>query len=203
MTADTRTKRVRADAERSSARILEAAETLLAVDANATLEQIADAAGLARITVHRRFSSRQALLEALNERFNERYLRALEQARVTTAPPLVALHRLTEIVFDFRLSHRSALASVVDPQTGSAILAQEVIDGLNLLFSRLRAAGAITADDPTWCRQVYGALMCEVERLPPLTQAEDGSVAEVGARTDLLTRTVLGALGGRAETLHR
>ncbi|MEV7366723.1 TetR/AcrR family transcriptional regulator [Streptomyces sp. NPDC003343] len=203
MTADTKPKRVRADAERSSARIIEAAEQVLAVDPNATLEQIADAAGLTRITVHRRFSSRQALLEALNERFNERYLLALEQARVKTAPPLVALHRLTEIIFEFKLSHRSALVRFADPQTGGAVLAQGVVDGLDLLFSRLRAAESITAADPSWCRQVYVALLCEVERLPPQAPIEEGRAAEVGARTDLLTRTVLGALGGDCEALHR
>ncbi len=198
-------RRARADAERSSTRILEAAEAVLAADANASLEQIAHAAGLARITVHRRFSSRQALLEALNERFNERYLLALKQARVQTAPPLMALHRLTELVFEFKLSHRSALVRVADPQSGGPMLAQGVVEGLDLLFSRLRAAGAITAADAPWCTQVYVALMCEVERLPadaPNLSAADNMVEEVGARTDLLTSTVLGALGGDGNALR-
>ena len=204
MAAEPRPRRMRADAERSSIRILDAAEDVLAVDANATLEQIADAAGLARITVHRRFSSRQALLEALNERFNERYLLALKQARVETAPPLAALHRLTEIVFEYKLSHRSALVRVADRQTGGPMLARGVVEGLDLLFSRLRAAGAITAADPSWCSQVYVALLCEVERLPSDSldlAARDDLVEEAGARTDLLTRTVLGALGGDGNAL--
>lgn len=45
MSADAGPRRLRADAERSTARILAAAEEVLAVDANATLERIADAAG--------------------------------------------------------------------------------------------------------------------------------------------------------------
>lgn len=45
--------------------ILEAAEKVLAEDPGAPMEQIAEAAGLARTTVHRRFANRQALIEAL------------------------------------------------------------------------------------------------------------------------------------------
>ncbi|WP_254896761.1 helix-turn-helix domain-containing protein [Amycolatopsis sp. Hca4] len=87
MSAAAGSRPLRADAERSTARILAAAEEVLAVDANATLERIAEAAGLARATVHRRFSSRKALLEALTGVLNERYVCGLEQARVATAPP--------------------------------------------------------------------------------------------------------------------
>jgi AcrR family transcriptional regulator len=184
-------RRVRADAERSTARILEAAEAVLATDAAASLERIADAAGLARATVHRRFSSRAALLDALAEQLGRRYLLGLTEARVETAPPLVALHRVTETVFELKLSHRFAV------QLTSA-LTPEVLDGLGLLFARLRDAGSITAADPAWCRRVYLALVHEVHELPADSPALTplGAVDEVMARTDLLVRTVLGALGG-------
>ena len=56
---------LRADAERSARAILAAAERVFAEDAAASMEQIAEAAGLTRTTVHRRFANRQALLEAL------------------------------------------------------------------------------------------------------------------------------------------
>ncbi|BCJ50130.1 hypothetical protein Asp14428_16050 [Actinoplanes sp. NBRC 14428] len=78
---------MRADAERSTARILKAAEVVLADEPGAPLERIADAAGLARATVHRRFSSRKALIDALTAQLNERYLLGLKQARVDSAPP--------------------------------------------------------------------------------------------------------------------
>jgi AcrR family transcriptional regulator len=184
---------VRADAERSTARILEAAESVLAVDANASLERIADAAGLARATVHRRFASRKALLEALTERLNDRYLTGLEQARVATAPPIVALHRMTEIVFVLKVSHRFSI------QLGGGPGAK-VLEGLDLLFTRLHAAGAITAADPVWCRRVYLALLEEVYLLPAesveLAAAPGTPADEVGARAALMFKTVLGALGG-------
>jgi len=191
-------RRVRADAQRSTARILEAAEAVLAVDANATLERIADAAGLARATVHRRFSSRKALLEALIQQLNGRYLLALEQARVQTAPPAIALHRLSEIVFELKISHRFVIELAADPRTREPILSAEILEGLDLLFARLYAAGAITAADPAWGRRVYLALLQEVDQLSEsdLGRAVNGPADDRGARADLLVRTVIGALGG-------
>ncbi|MFC0107736.1 TetR/AcrR family transcriptional regulator [Kibdelosporangium aridum] len=188
-------RRVRADAERSTARILEAAEDVLAADPTAPLERIADAAGVARATVHRRFSSRTALLDALAAQLNERYVRALAETRVTTAPPLVALQRLTETVFNLKLSHRFAVQL-------DAAVTPEVLAGLDLLFARLRDAGVITALDPVWCRRVYLALLHEAHDLPAdspvLTALSAGS--EVEARINLLVDTVIGALGGTGTT---
>ncbi|MEU9963737.1 TetR/AcrR family transcriptional regulator [Streptomyces malaysiensis] len=191
MGGNTPSRRIRADAERSTARILEAAETVLAEDANASLERIADAAGLARATVHRRFASRTALLDALAEQLSRRYLLGLAEARVETAPPLIALHRLTEIVFDLKLSHRFAVQL-------SAAITPTVLDGLDLLFARLRDTGAITAVDPAWCRRVYLALLHEVHDLPADSTALASSATgdETEAKVDLLVRTALGALGG-------
>ena len=191
---------MRADAERSTARILEAAEVVLADDPNASLERVADAAGLARATVHRRFASRQALVEALTQQLNERYLQGLKQARVETAPPLVALHRLTETVFALKISHRFAMNASADPVTRCPSLSPEVTAGLESLFARLRSAGVITADGPAWCVRVFLALLMEIDQLsadaPDLTPAGDP-----GARIDLLVRSVVGALGGDAWSL--
>ncbi|MBC8091951.1 MAG: TetR/AcrR family transcriptional regulator, partial [Pseudonocardia sp.] len=144
----------------------------------------------ARATVHRRFASRAALLDALAEQLSRRYLLGLAEAGVETAPPLVALLRVTEIVFDLKLSHRFAVQL-------TAAFTPAVLDGLDLLFARLHAEGAITAVEPAWCRRVYLALMHEVHELP----ADSATLASTGAdgvatRVDLLVRTVLGALGG-------
>jgi AcrR family transcriptional regulator len=182
-------RRVRADAERSTARILEAAETVLADDAGASLGQIADAAGLARATVHRRFSSRAALVDALARRLNERYRRALAEVRVESTPPVIALHRLSEIVFEVKLSNRFAvqLPAAVTP---------EVLAGLDRLFACLRDAGAITATDPTWCREVYLGLLHVVHELPDDSPMLATGRDTTAAKVDLHVRTVLGALGG-------
>jgi AcrR family transcriptional regulator len=181
---------VRADAERSAARILEAAEKVLAADAGASLEKIADAAGLARATVHRRFASRKALIDALSKRFNDRYRHGIDQARVGTAPPLVALHRLTESAFEVKASYRLVIDLSYGPD-------DDVLAGIDLLFARLYESGVITAAQPTWCRNVYLALLHEVYLLPVDAAELADSADEVEARSALLIRTVLGALGGK------
>lgn len=188
---------MRADAERSTARILEAAATVLADDPNASLERVADVAGLARATVHRRFASRKALVEALTVQLNERYLQGLKQARVDTAPPIVALHRLTETVFALKVTHRFAMNVTADPVTLCPSLSPEVVAGLQLLFTRMHDAGLITATGPAWCCRVYLALLSEVDRLPAGAPDLAGVDDDQGARVDLLVRSVIGALGGR------
>jgi AcrR family transcriptional regulator len=198
MSASTPSRPVRADAERSIARILEAARTVLADDPTASLERIADEAGLARATVHRRFASRKALLEALLAQLNEQYLRALHEAKVDSAPPLVALYRVTELVIEFKFSHRLVVDLVVSgTATGrGSHLSAEVQDRAKLLFTRLRAAGVITADNPSWCLRVYQAILDEVHNLPVGAPELRADVDDVTARTDLQVTTVLGALGG-------
>jgi hypothetical protein len=67
--------------------------------------------GLTRITVHRRFANRQALLEALAVSAKQQLIEAIEQARPDSAPALVALYRVTanalhvKSAWRFTLSH--------------------------------------------------------------------------------------------------
>ncbi|GAA3574675.1 hypothetical protein GCM10022222_69020 [Amycolatopsis ultiminotia] len=211
MSAHTPPRPVRADAERNIARILTAARTVLADDPTASLERIADEAGLARATVHRRFASRKALLEALRAQLDEQYLHALHKAKVTTAPPLVALHRVTELVIEWKLSHRLVMDIVAaGTHSGEPLLSAEVQDCAQVLFRRLHAAGAIAASSPSWCLRVYLAILDEVHNIPAgapelsadSTDSADSAAAEtdpdadLAARTRLQVTTVLGALGG-------
>ena len=58
----------RADALRNRERILDAAERMLERSPAASLSEIAAAAGVSRSTLHRRFTSRRALLDAIDQR---------------------------------------------------------------------------------------------------------------------------------------
>jgi serine phosphatase RsbU (regulator of sigma subunit) len=82
---------IRADAERSRARILEAARRLFADDPRATTAQVAAAAGVSRSTLHRHFATRLDLVRALE--------RPLPAGRLGRAEPLPleALHVLDEV----------------------------------------------------------------------------------------------------------
>jgi serine phosphatase RsbU (regulator of sigma subunit) len=68
MSASPQTDIKRADAMRNRERILDAAERLLERSPSATLADIAAAAGVARSTLHRRFTSRDDLIAALRDR---------------------------------------------------------------------------------------------------------------------------------------
>ncbi|MFD2792163.1 TetR/AcrR family transcriptional regulator [Promicromonospora vindobonensis] len=201
MGEDVRSRPVRADARQSIARILDAAQSVLTGDPSASMEQIAATAGVGRATVHRHFPSRQSLLDALVEDLNARYRSAFERARVMTGPPLVGLYRLTEMAFELKISHPFVIGLTPTAQSaGGPASDPEMQEGLERLFVRLHGAGEIDVDDPAWCRRLYVALLHEVHELPSgspaLAAATDTPADGVGARVELLVRTLLGALGG-------
>jgi AcrR family transcriptional regulator len=159
---------LRADAERSVRAILEAAERVLAEDSNASMEQIAEAAGLTRITVHRRFANRQALLEALSVSAKQQLIEAIEEARPDSAPALVALYRVTANVLRVKNSWRFTLLNHGAPNTGAAAAIWADIEDRTLeLFRRAQAEGLLDpAADLEWTRQIYYALLSEALKRP-------------------------------------
>ncbi|MBR8741281.1 TetR/AcrR family transcriptional regulator [Nocardiopsis sp. MG754419] len=201
MTEGTRRRQVRADARQSITRILDAANAVFTDDPQASLEQVAEAAGVGRATVHRHFSSRRALLDALVSDLNARYREAFQQARVESVPPLVALYRLTEGAFELKTAHPFVIGLTPTARSQGAPASDPTIrEGLERLFGRLYAAGEIAVDDPVWCRMVYLALLHEVHELdahaPVLSGADTAPAEDVGARVRLLVTSLIGALGG-------
>ena len=154
---------LRADAERSTLAILEAAERVLAHDPGASMEQIAEAAGLARITVHRRFANRQALLDALTLSGVEQIVAAIEEAHPDAAPALVAMYRVTGNVLRVKNTWRFALSHTTTHSGAAATLWADINTRTIQLLARAQREGLI---DPAahleWARQVYYALMSEV-----------------------------------------
>jgi AcrR family transcriptional regulator len=157
------TKRpLRADAERSVRAILEAAERVLAADPSASMELIASAAGVARTTVHRRFANRQAVLDALAISAARQLVLAVNDGRPDTAPPLVAIHRITANVLQVKNAWTFALG--LPPAVGSeaARLHDEVQRSCLAVLQRARRDGILAADaDLEWARRVYYALLSE------------------------------------------
>ncbi len=185
---------LRADAERSVRAILEAAERVLAQDAGASMEQIAEAAGLTRITVHRRFANRQALLEALAVSAKQQLVEAIEEARPDAAPALVALHRVTANVLRVKNTWRFTLSHST-PHTTAAVW--EEIDTRTVeLMDRAQREGLLAPDtDLDWTRQVYYALLSEALDRPGADK--DPAAQDPDALGTLVIDTLLHGAGPR------
>ncbi|MFJ6464937.1 TetR/AcrR family transcriptional regulator [Streptomyces sp. NPDC091387] len=153
---------LRADAERSARAILTAAEQVLAEDPGASMEQIAAAAGVARTTIHRRFASRQALIEALATSAARQLAQAVDDGRPDTAPPLVAMHRITANVLQVKGAWAFALELPADPHSEAALLQQDIARRCTAVLARAQADKLIDATaDLDWVRRVYYALLGE------------------------------------------
>lgn len=165
---------LRADAERSMRAILEAAERVLADDAGASMEQIAEAAGVTRITVHRRFANRQALLDALSVSAKQQLIDAIEEARPESAPALVALYRVTANVLRVKSAWRFTLSHTTPHSEAAAELWATVNDHTTDLLTRAEAEGLLApGTDLEWTRQVYYALLSEALNSEAATKNPD------------------------------
>ena len=97
----------RADQRRNDELILQTAARLLAMDPGVSLQAIADAAGLTRPTVYRRYPTREALAAGIRAAASADMMRALDATGAVTGPDalrsllrsLVTLGRRYPIVF--------------------------------------------------------------------------------------------------------
>ena len=89
-----RRRRRRADAEQNVTAILQAATNVLTARPEASVEDVAQAAGVSRQTVYAHFASREALLNAIIEQGTAEVSAAFETAGLEEVPPAEALIRL-------------------------------------------------------------------------------------------------------------
>ncbi|WP_035303418.1 TetR/AcrR family transcriptional regulator [Actinokineospora inagensis] len=153
---------LRADAERSVRTILEAAEKVLAANPTASLEQVAEAAGVARTTVHRRFANRQALVDAMVRNVLDQVEAVIDSGHPDTAPPLVALHQITANVLAVKLGWPFAMQESFAPGSKWAEGQRHINARCVRLLTRAQAAGLLAPDtDLDWACKVYYALIGE------------------------------------------
>src|SRR4051794_7092261 len=88
--------RRRADAERSIARILDAAVDALGANADASMAEIARRAGVVRATIYVHFPTREVLLEAVTDRALEEARMAIDAAEPDRGDPDAALGRVVQ-----------------------------------------------------------------------------------------------------------
>lgn len=159
--ASTRDRGKRADARRNIEAIVDAATRLLAVDPEASVNEIAKAAGVGRVTLYGHFESRTALVREVVERAIHNTNDALSAVELD-GDPRAALGRLLEATW--HLTHRYGALVVA----GSRALQpeeflrahEEPAARVRSLLERGRQAGEFRADMPIeWQVSVIQAIL--------------------------------------------
>jgi AcrR family transcriptional regulator len=186
--------RRRADAERSIARILDAAVDALASDPEASMAEIARRAGVVRATIYVHFPTREALLEAVTHRAIAEVARVIEAAEPHQGAPAEALARV--VTASWRtLGRYHALVAINTQQHGHAELRRRhssVLAMLEPLIERGQADGTFRADAPAaWHLSMLMALVHAASGELGAGRVDD---ADAGPA---LVATVLGAVSAR------
>jgi AcrR family transcriptional regulator len=141
----------RADAERSIAAILDAAVELLSERPDASMEDIAGAAGVSRQTVYAHYSSREALLDAVSDRAMAQAVAAIDEAQPEQGPPAVALERLVAASWRTVGRHARLLDSMHGQRSPEELhaLHAPILARLERLVRRGKRAGVFDRRQPT------------------------------------------------------
>jgi AcrR family transcriptional regulator len=133
----------RLDARRNLEAIIDAARRTFAADPRASMQQVAEAAGLHRATVHRHFASRDDLLNTLQARAMEESLEALRETNPDEGPAADALRRATRALVGVADRWQLARYAAVH-QEGPA--AEEMRRLMTELIARGQREGSIRDD---------------------------------------------------------
>ncbi|MQY03693.1 TetR/AcrR family transcriptional regulator [Actinomadura macrotermitis] len=154
--------RRRADAERSIAAIVAAATGLFAGDADASMTDVAKAAGVGRVTLYAHFSSREDLLRRVLADAIAQSMAAIAAAEPETGPPGEAFARLVRTCWPmlsrFGRLHQAARRAL--PAGEVRRLHDSPMEHVERLIERGRADGEFRTDLPVgWLVATVYALL--------------------------------------------
>jgi AcrR family transcriptional regulator len=184
-------RRRRADAERSVARILDAAVDALGEDQEVSMSEIARRAGVVRATIYVHFPTREALLEAVTERALAEVAAVIVAAEPERGDPVAALERVVAATWRTLGRYHALVAINIGAQTHEELHHRHgsVLGTLMPLIERGQSAGAFRADVPAaWHLAMLMALVHAGS-----AELRARRVAEVDAEAALVA-TVLGAV---------
>lgn len=148
--AAARARPLRADAQRNRARILEAAETVFAVEGiEVPVDLIAEKAGVGVGTLYRHFPTKEKLCEAvLMDRLSALALDA--QALADSDDPKAAFFGFLTHAVEEGAAKRDLIVAVMgaglDQDESSMAVKEELHDAIGVLLERAQAVGAVRPD---------------------------------------------------------
>ena len=124
-------------------KILAAATQVWNENPSAPLKDIAEAAGVSRMTLHRHFEGREALLEAILEAFMARIMTVYDEVECLDVPVMARMEQLLRRTLDVVEAHTFLLD--VFEQSGHPEACRQQIEHweqrFSVLFGELAAAG--------------------------------------------------------------
>ena len=182
---------------RAGREILDAAAGLLVVDRGASMERIAEAAGVGRTTLHRHFRNREALVRAIALNAVEECEVALRKARLEEGSAREATERLFEALIPVGERYHFLLAEAQLEDDPELEASEKRIDApIRALIERGKQDGTFRAGVPSaWNLHAMGALL-----FAAWEGVRDGDLARRDT-TRLVTETLLfGVAGGKASS---
>jgi AcrR family transcriptional regulator len=146
--AQARRRRQRSDARQSVAAVLDAAIQVLARRPDASMDEIARAAGVSRQTVYSHFPSRDALIDAVTEQASAELTALFDGLDLDQAPPAQALTRLLDAGWQVAARYPFLwLQPAVDPEKDAERHAP-VLDRMLDIVRRGQASGDFDTSVP-------------------------------------------------------